>query len=228
MQPNGIHHIAVMTADMKKQIAFFSEVVGFPLVALFDMHGVPGGVHCFLKMRSGAYFSLVQLPGVSEIPATIGVTHAGTGAGVSARGTMQHVAFRVEDMAELLAMRDRIRSHGVPVLGPIEHGFCTSIYFAGPEDLTLEVSYAVYEIDPAQWIDPGCLAAMGISAEEAETYSAPLAYTGPGPVPQPIHDPAKPHLHYPEELYRKILAMPDRDVTGAGNWIKPPVEVPAE
>jgi catechol 2,3-dioxygenase-like lactoylglutathione lyase family enzyme len=227
MQPNGIHHIALMTADMKKQIAFFSEVVGFPLVAIFDMHGVPGGIHCFMKMRSGAYFSLVQLPDVDKIPVTIGITHAGTGAGVSAKGTMQHLAFRVDDMDELIAMRDRIRSHGVPVIGPLEHGFCNSIYFAGPEDLTLEVSYAVSEIDPQQWIDPACLEKMGISVEEAEGFQAPASYAGPSPVPQPAYDPAKPHMHYPEAIYQHILAMPDMDITKGGNFSKPPVETEA-
>ena len=44
-QPSGIHHLAFMAGDIKKHIAFFSEVMGCPLVALFDMHGVPGGLH---------------------------------------------------------------------------------------------------------------------------------------------------------------------------------------
>ena len=55
-QPNGIHHIAFMAADIKKHIAFFAEVLGFPLVALFDMHGVPGGLHAFLRMNDFGYF----------------------------------------------------------------------------------------------------------------------------------------------------------------------------
>ncbi len=41
-QNGGIHHIAVMASDIKKHIEFFSQVLGYPLVALFDMHGVPG------------------------------------------------------------------------------------------------------------------------------------------------------------------------------------------
>ena len=39
--PTGIHHLAFMAGDIKKHIAFFSDVMGCPLVALFDMHGVP-------------------------------------------------------------------------------------------------------------------------------------------------------------------------------------------
>ena len=67
-QPTGIHHIAIMAADIKKHIAFFADVVGFPLVALFDMHGVPGGLHAFLRMNDYGYFSIVQLPAVDQIP----------------------------------------------------------------------------------------------------------------------------------------------------------------
>ena len=49
--PTGVHHIAMMAGDIKKHIAFFSEVVGFPLVALFDMHGVEGGLPAVRTLR---------------------------------------------------------------------------------------------------------------------------------------------------------------------------------
>ena len=75
--PNGIHHVAFMAADMKKYIAYFSEVLGFPLAAIFEMHGVPGAIHCFMRMNAHSYFSVVQMNGVDEIPVTLGVTHAG-------------------------------------------------------------------------------------------------------------------------------------------------------
>ena len=46
IKANGIHHIAIMAADIREHIAFFSDVMGFQLSALFDMHGVPGGGAC--------------------------------------------------------------------------------------------------------------------------------------------------------------------------------------
>ena len=107
----------------------------------------------FLRMNDHRYFSIVQLPRVAEIPIEIGKTHAGSG-GPSAPGTLQHLAFGVDTDADLLAMRDRIRSHGVNVIGPIDHGMCRSIYFAGPDQMTLEVATSQAAIDPAPWIDP--------------------------------------------------------------------------
>src|SRR5690606_22736666 len=194
-QPNGIHHVAFMAADITKHIAFFSEVVGCPLVALFDMHGVPGGLHAFLRLNEASYFSIVQLPDVDKIPIQLGVTHAGRGEKPCAAGALQHIAFGVANEEELIAMRDRIRGNGVNVIGPLDHGFCKSIYFAGPDSMTLEVATPVRgSINPDRWIDPAVLARAGISSEEAARYRTPAPYTGPSPAPQPAYDPTKPHM----------------------------------
>ncbi|MBI5941405.1 MAG: VOC family protein [Caulobacterales bacterium] len=225
--PSGIHHLAFMAGDIKKHIAFFSEVMGCPLVALFDMHGVPGGLHAFLKMNEHSYFSIVQLPDVDKIPIRLGETHAGSGALPSAPGTLQHLAFRADSLEGLIAMRDRIRSHGVNVIGPIDHGMCQSIYFAGPDQMTLEVATATGGIDPALWIDPAVLAKAGISDAEAERFKAPAAYTGPSPVPQPAYDEGKPHMAYPKEAYLKMLAIPDEALTAGASYAEPPVKAHA-
>ncbi|MCC7265810.1 MAG: VOC family protein [Caulobacteraceae bacterium] len=223
--PNGIHHLAFMAGDIKKHIAFFSEVMGCPLVALFDMHGVPGGLHAFLRMNDHSYFSIVQLPDVDQIPIELGKTHAGNGASPSAPGTLQHLAFGVDTDAELLAMRDRIRGHGVNVIGPIDHGMCRSIYFAGPDQMTLEVATSHEPIDPAAWIDPSVLAKAGISDEEAARFRAPAPYAGASPAPQPPYDPAKPHMAYPEKAYRAMLAAPDEAIWAQASYAEPPVRV---
>ncbi|KAB7742146.1 VOC family protein [Parvibaculum sedimenti] len=219
----GIHHLAFMASDIKKHIAFFSEVLGCPLVALFDMHGVPGGLHAFLRMNDHSYFSIVQLPDVDKIPIEIGRTHAGSGALPSAAGTLQHLAFRVDSDGDLVAIRDRIRSHGVNVIGPIDHGMCRSIYFAGPDHMTLEVATSDVAVDPAKWIDPTVLAKAGISAEEAARFKAPAPYSGPSPVPQPPYDPEMPHMAYPKEVYLQMLQVPDEVITKSASYTAPPV-----
>ncbi len=222
-QPTSVHHLAVMAGDIKKHIAFFTDVVGCPLVALFDMHGVPGGLHAFLKLTDGSYFSVVQLPGTADIPIELGVTHAGRGEMPSAPGTLQHLAFGAPDLEALIAMRDRIRSRGVNVIGPLDHGFCHSIYFAGPDNMALEVAASKMKIDPDRWIDPAVLAKAGISAEEAARYRAPAPYQGPSPVPQPAYDPAKPHMTYPKEAYMRMLAVPDEVIAAMSAHTEPPV-----
>ena len=51
---------------------------------------------------------------------------------------------------QLIAMRDRIRIKGVNVIGPLDHGMCQSIYFAGPGNMALEWLPGV-DMDAAQW-----------------------------------------------------------------------------
>jgi catechol 2,3-dioxygenase-like lactoylglutathione lyase family enzyme len=223
---NGVHHLAISTADIKAQIEFFSDVLGAELVALFWMHGVPGGWHGFCRLNDFCSVAFVQLEKNAHVESTIGVTHAGSGAGSSAPGTMQHVAFKVDSHDDLMAIRDRIRSRGVNVIGQIDHGMCESIYFAGPEGLVLEVATSADALDPAAWIDPEVVELAGISAEELARFKAPATYTGEGgALPQPPMDPAKPHLNYPPERYAQVLALSDEQVTALSSYSEPPVRV---
>lgn len=227
-RPDGLHHLAISTADMKTQIAFFTDVLGLELVALYWMHGVEGAWHGFLRLDDRQSIAFVQTRDAASVAAKIGITHAGNPGATSAPGTMQHLALNVDGDAALLAMRDRIRSRGVPVFGPIDHGFCKSIYFAGPENLSLEVSTSAAPIDPRTWIDPEVVGLCGIDAEELARFTSPPRYDGEGgTVPQPAYDPAKPHQVYPERQYQAMLATPDEVLTRAMSFTEPPVRVPS-
>ncbi|MEZ5340998.1 MAG: VOC family protein [Acidimicrobiales bacterium] len=226
VQANGVHHLAISTADIKSQIEFFSQVLGAKLVGLFWMHGVPGGRHAFCELNDHCSISFVELPQNATIEPVLGVTHAGSGAGPSAPGTLQHLAFNVDSVDELLAMRDRIRSHGINVIGYIDHGMCQSIYFAGPEGLTLEIATNEVPIDARAWIDPEVVEVAGISAEELALYCDPPAFESQhGAVPQPPIDPTKPHMDYPPAVYRAILAIPDDELTRTRSYAEPPVAI---
>ncbi|MEO0501602.1 MAG: VOC family protein [Pseudomonadota bacterium] len=222
----GIHHIAVMSGDMKSHIDFFSDVLGCRLAAIFDMHGVPGAFHAFMHLSDDCYFSIVQTPETGAIPIEMGKTHAGTGAAPSAPGTMQHLALNVADEAALLNLRDRIRTKGVNVIGPIDHGMCKSIYFAGPDRMTLEIATGSAPLDGDAWIDPKVLERIGVSEEEAARYRDPDPYAGEGgAVAQPPYDPDKPHQAYPEDQYKAMLAAPDDAIAAAASYTEPPVKV---
>lgn len=226
-RPNGIHHLALSTADMKEQIKFFTDVLGMKLVALYWMHGVEGCWHGFLELNENSAIAFVFHPNNAGQKVEIGHTHSGNGGGSSAPGTLQHIAFNVDTQAELLALRDRIRSRGVPVIGPIEHGMCSSVYFAGPENLTLEISTSADMEHPLDhegtWIDQEVVELAGISAEELKTFMNPDPFEGQnGSVPQPQFDPAKPHMDYPKEVYDAILNTPDKDLSAAMNFTTPP------
>ena len=165
VKANHFHHLAISTADTKRQLQFFSDVLGLELVALFPMHNVEGAIHCFLKLSDQACLSFVQLPQNANIEAIAGVTYAGM-IGEGAPGSIQHLALNVDSELDLLNMRDRIRSKGIHVFGPLDHGIMRSIYFNGPDNLSLEISTWTKEVIPDAWIDPEVVKVLNISEEE--------------------------------------------------------------
>ena len=212
----GLHHLALCTADMKSQIEFFTDKLGMELQALYWMHGVENTWHGFLRLNDESSIAFVCNPEIEGIEVQMGVTHAGNPGANSAAGTMQHLALKVKDHDEMMAMRDRLRAKGVPVLGPMDHGMCVSMYFAGPENLSLELSYSSEPINNAQWIDPEVVALAGISEEELERYKNPAAFPGSGgSVAQPAigETSTGPHMtNYPPGHYEASMSIPDEVV----------------
>ncbi len=221
----GLHHLAISTSDIKAQIAFFTDKLGMELVALYWMHGVKDAWHGFLRLNDESSIAFVQQPGNAAAPVRLGETHSGNAAAPSAPGTMQHVALKVRDEAELDLMKNRLRARGVPVIGPIDHGFCRSIYFAGPEHLSLELSCSGAPIDPAAWIDPEVVALAGIDDAELAAFTAPPGFRPSGtPAPQPGPDAPGPHLaNMSEAAYARLLATPDAEIL-ARSENEPPVK----
>ncbi|MBM4258240.1 MAG: VOC family protein [Deltaproteobacteria bacterium] len=224
--PNGIHHLAICTKDIKKQIEFFTDVCGMELVALYWMHGVKNTFHGFVKMGDSSSIAFVQGPEVGEIQPITGVSHPSWTAAPVAPGAMQHIAMNVDTEADLLTMRDRVRDRGYWVMGPIDHGFCKSIYFAGPEGLMLEFSTSEGQaIDAEAWIDPEVCKLAGISPEEVKRYKAPAAFESKGgKVPQV--DPAKSKImiNFPAPN-NAVLKMTDEEVLKKLSETTPPVQV---
>lgn len=223
---NGVHHLAISTGDMRAQLEFFTDVLGAELKALYWMHGVANTFHGFVKLNDSSYVAFVQGPDTAGIEPVLGVSHAGSAAAPSAPGTMQHVAFNVAGLDELLAIRDRIRDRGINVFGPLDHGMCHSIYFAGPENLALEVATSAVPIDERAWIDPEVVGLCGIDDELLASMKAPEPFQSQGgAVPNPAVDWGRPQLNMPKEALETIMAMPDDQVTARLSEPTPPVAV---
>lgn len=223
----GLHHLAICTANMKEQIEFFTDKLGMELQALYWMHGVENTWHGFLRLNDESSIAFVCNPEIQDIPVEMGKTHAGNPGRNVAAGVAQHIALKVQDHDEMMAMRDRLRSKGVPVIGPMNHGMCVSMYFAGPENLALELSYSNEPINAEAWCDPEVVEMAGISPEELERYKHPEGFEGQGgAVAQPGPDAPGPHQVYAPEVYRAMLQRTDDEIWNAVES-EPPVQVSA-
>ena len=223
----GLHHLAICTANMKEQIEFFTDKLGMELQALYWMHGVENTWHGFLRLNDESSIAFVCNPDIGKIPVVLGETHSGNPGANCAAGSMQHLALKVANHDEMMALRDRLRSKGVPVMGPVDNGMCVSMYFAGPENLSLEFSYSNEPINNEAWIDPEVVELAGISQEELARYKNPASFEDSGgAVPQPdVSGTPGPHMtNYPEGAYEQIMSVPD-EIMWQSMESEPPVKV---
>ena len=222
---NGVHHLAICTKDIKKQIEFFTQTVGGELVALYWMHGVDNTFHGFVNFGGGCSIAFVQSPEIGEIQPQKGVSHPSWTAAPVAPGAMQHLALNVDSEQDLLAIRDRVRSRGNWVMGPIDHGFCKSIYLAAPEGIMLEFSTSEGRpIDAEAWVDPEVVRLAGISLSDLDRYKHPPAFESRcGAVPNPRVDLATPPMEFPPGR-EKIYSMTDEEVRSRLSETTPPVQ----
>lgn len=188
------------------------------------MHGAKDTLLAFVRLGN-ARVAFEQHAGNPETP-QFGVTHPGNAGGNSTAGTMHHLALSIDSLDGLYAMRDRLRENGVNVLGPINHGMCHSIYFAGLEGLALEIACGG-QIDPKLWVDPAAQAAAGITDAEIGQFVHPKPYVKPRePVKQPGVDAGGPHLVYPSrKVYEKVIAVADDKMLNSVES-EPPNKVP--
>ncbi len=225
LHPRGVNHLALSTTDMKRQLTFWCDTLGLPLKALYWMHGVEGAYHGFIELSPESYIAFVQHPDNGK-EIEFGVSHAeGSGGGVRG-GAMQHIALHVDTLDEVLEMRDRLRSRGVQVIGPIDHGFIQSVYFEGPEGLNLEVCTGS-NIDERAWIDPEVTGLCGITDAELEAMKNPAPYTRPDePVPQPTEaHPENIRAARDPEGHARAAAIPDQVMWERFSETTPPVDV---
>lgn len=223
LKPRGVNHLALSTTDMKRQLTFWCDGLGLPLKALYWMHGVEGAYHGFVELSEDSYVAFVQHPDNGD-QVEFGTSHADGPGGDVRGGTMQHVAFHVDTVEEVLEMRDRLRSRGIQVLGPLNHGFVQSIYFEGPEGLNLEVCSGS-DIDAEAWIDPEVSDLCGISADELVALKNPASFERPAdPVAQPVeaHADNERSAQFPKRQ-ALMFGMPDQVVWEKFSETTPPV-----
>src|SRR3954471_14003265 len=126
-QLRGFNHLALVARDMAETVAWYDDVLGMKLVKTLQLPG-GHGQHFFLDMGNGidgiAFFWFPEAsegtPGESLHDAFDDQMRRGTGTGVTAIGTMNHIAFDVapEKIDEYLV---KLRSKGVAVSEIINH-----------------------------------------------------------------------------------------------------------
>lgn len=131
----GIHHAAYRCNDAAETVEWYSRVLGMRYTTAFAEDHVPSTgaydpyMHVFLDCGNGnvvAFFELPNQPRMGKDPNT--------------PAWVQHLAFRVPSVEDLLTAKAHIEAQGIDVLGPTWHGVFQSIYFFDPNGHRVELA----------------------------------------------------------------------------------------
>jgi catechol 2,3-dioxygenase-like lactoylglutathione lyase family enzyme len=146
----GINHLALVCKDMARTVDFYSNVLGMPLIKTIEL---PGGMgqHFFFDIGNGDSLAFFWFPNAPEAQPGIASATKGPLPGVSAHGSMNHVAFNVPD-DKIDEYHKKLNAKGIKASVVINHDdsphqaslertpttFVRSIYFYDPDGIGLE------------------------------------------------------------------------------------------
>ena len=130
-----IHHVAYRCRDAKQTVEWYGKHLSMGFVLAIAENNVPSTgapdpyMHVFLDAGGGNVLAFFELPNAPEM-----------GRDGNTPEWVQHIAFKVGSMDDLLAAKSRLEAEGVSVVGPTEHTIFKSIYFFDPNGHRLELS----------------------------------------------------------------------------------------
>jgi glyoxylase I family protein len=124
----GVHHAAFICSDVAATIAFYQDLLGFPLVEIFENRDYEGSAHLFFDIGNGNMLAFFDFPGYEhpEFHETL--------------GGIQHLALSMAP-EEFAALKERLHEAGVEYRGP-DLGVATSVYLRDPDGLQVELCTA--------------------------------------------------------------------------------------
>ncbi|WP_084398876.1 VOC family protein [Henriciella aquimarina] len=131
----GVHHVAYRCNDAKETVEFYNKLLGMDFQLAIAENKVPSTgapdpyMHVFLNAGNGNVLAFFELPNSPEMDRD--------------RNTpewVQHIAFKVDTMDDLMNAKARAEEMGLDVVGPTHHGIFKSIYFFDPNGHRLELA----------------------------------------------------------------------------------------
>ncbi len=129
----ALHHVALVTNDMKKTVAFYRDVLGSE-VAMGHRLDRPGNErHYFITVAPNTMFAFFEFPD-AELPAHKDATLPSTGR------SLDHIAFFAGSNEKFDTWYQRLTEAKAAHLSPIrDMGIVRAFFFDDPNGITLEV-----------------------------------------------------------------------------------------
>jgi len=130
-----IHHVAYRCKDAKQTVNFYRNMLDMDFQLAIAEDRVPSTgapdpyMHVFMDAGNGNVLAFFELPNSPEM-----------GRDGNTPEWVQHIAFEVENMEELMDKKARLEAAGLDVLGPTDHTIFKSIYFFDPNGHRIELA----------------------------------------------------------------------------------------
>jgi catechol 2,3-dioxygenase-like lactoylglutathione lyase family enzyme len=118
----GVHHVAILVADVERTIRFYQDLLEFPLTDLFENRDYRGSNHFFFDIGNGNGLAFFDFPGLD------------LGEYSEVLGGLHHLAISVEP-----ERWEHLREKLVAASVPHEVMSESSIYFRDPDGTRLEL-----------------------------------------------------------------------------------------
>ena len=118
----GVHHVALLSADVETTIRFYQDLLEFPLTELFENRDYEGSTHFFFDIGNGNTIAFFDFPGLD------------LGDYAEVLGGLHHLAISVEP-----ERWDRLKANLDAAGVAYTHVDGSSLYFADPDGARLEL-----------------------------------------------------------------------------------------
>ena len=118
----GLHHLALLSSDVRSTIDFYAGLLEFPLTELFENRDYRGSTHFFFDIGHGNRLAFFDFPGLD------------LGGYAEVLGGLHHIAISVAP-EQWDRLRDKLAAAGVPTTEMSG----SSLYFSGPDGERLEL-----------------------------------------------------------------------------------------
>jgi catechol 2,3-dioxygenase-like lactoylglutathione lyase family enzyme len=129
----SLHHVALVTNDMKKTVAFYRDVLGSQVAMGHRLPRAGNERHYFITVAPNTMFAFFEFPD-AEMPTHKDATLASTGR------SLDHIAFFAGSNEQFDTWYQKLTEVKVAHLSPIrDMGIVRAFFFDDPNGITLEV-----------------------------------------------------------------------------------------
>lgn len=151
-------HVVLQVSDLEKSTAFYTEILGFKVSDVYPDKMMPGGM-VFLRCNTDHH--CLALVGAAK--------------GRAANKDLHHLAFEVPTLEQVVAARERLRAHNVPIDfdGRRRAGCQIAVEFRDPDNYSVEIYWGVDQVGSDGRVRPASEWQGAKSLEEAIAHPVP-------------------------------------------------------